>query len=202
MLLGQHVYKKKKKKNLDLACELSSTERSNMTCVLLDKWTNVLEQWLHSIRVIRSLLSRRPLSRRADLDGRTRHSPARVPLAPPGATGAPLSREVDPAPHTQHLQGYLRPPLRILHFGGSQKWTLLPTGSTIVGAKKSLQFRRRQALSRSSNLRYEFICFFGQRFSELAGSEQELQSAMRIHTLFWAVLSELAAPRRCSECSE
>ena len=25
---------------------------------------------------------------------------------------------------------------------------------------------------------------------------------MRIHTLFWAALSELASPRRCSECSE
>ena len=38
---------------------------------------------------------------------------------------------------------------------------------------------------------------------ETAGSGQELQSAMRIHMLFWAALSELAAPpRRCSECSE
>ena len=36
-----------------------------------------------------------------------------------------------------------------------------------MGAKKSLQFQRRQVLSRSSNLRYEFICFFGQPFPSL-----------------------------------
>ena len=55
-----------------------------------------------------------------------------------------LSREGRPSSHTRHLQGLFAP--SFFTSGASQKWTLLPTGSTIVGAQTSLQFRRRQAL--------------------------------------------------------
>ena len=80
----------------------------------------------------------------------------------------PLSREGRPSsPHTALAGAICALHSEFFTSEALKSVTLLPTGSTIVGAKKSLQFRRRQVLSRSFNLRYELKCIFGQPFPSL-----------------------------------
>ena len=77
----------------------------------------------------------------------------------------PLSEGRLSSSHTA-LAGYLRPPLRILYFVASQKWTLLPTGSTIVGLRRACN-----SVALGSQNSSEFLGVLGAAGSALSGSE-------------------------------